>query len=114
MANEALDHVLLEGYVESLGTDIVGQMITLYQQQSKIYLKDIVAAISGGSQEQWQECCHKMKGAAASVGLILVYKLLVSIEKSEDSLVQKQDFVTELTAVNENGVSAFTAWLITV
>ena len=64
-----IDEVLLNGYVESLGKDIVNQMFDLYKEQSVIYIDEIAASLPDGSQQDWHERCHKFKGAASSVGL---------------------------------------------
>ncbi|MEW6990302.1 Hpt domain-containing protein [Colwelliaceae bacterium 6441] len=106
-----LDLILLEGYVENLGKDIVQQMLDLYIQQSVIYLQDIQQAISEASQPLWQDHCHKMKGAAGSVGLVVVHAKLVAIEKSTDSWTVKQAHFQELVDSNENAISLFKNWL---
>jgi HPt (histidine-containing phosphotransfer) domain-containing protein len=109
-----LDEALLSGYIESLGADIVNQMITLYEQQSKIYLEEIGHAIEVNTQASWQESCHKMKGAAGSAGLKEVHSFLVSIEKSIAQATEKKEFLTKLSILNTNGVTAFKVWQNTV
>ena len=114
MGDLVLDETLLLGYFDSLGGDIVGQMIVLYEQQSKIYLEEIKQAIEINTQVSWQESCHKMKGAAGSVGLKEVHGFLVSIEKSTAKTSEKNAFLTQLSTLNTQGVSAFRAWQKTV
>lgn len=108
---EPLDLNLLEGYLENLGKDILRQMLDLYIQQSVIYLEDIKSALSQCSQQQWQECCHKMKGAAGSVGLVMVHAQLVSIEKSTENSVDKSIKLAELVELNNNAIKALNDWL---
>ena len=108
---KVLDSTLLCGYVESLGVDIVKQMMELYQQQSALYLKEINAALKLNTQVSWQESCHKMKGAAGSVGLKEVHSFLVSIEKSTVDQREKEDFLVRLNQLNEHGIAAFQYWL---
>jgi HPt (histidine-containing phosphotransfer) domain-containing protein len=107
-----LDTDLLSGYVDNLGKDIVQQMLDLYIQQSVVYLQDIQQAINECSQSLWQEHCHKMKGAAGSVGLTSVHGKLVSIEKSTDSWEIKQNFSNELVELNKSAIEHFTQWLV--
>jgi HPt (histidine-containing phosphotransfer) domain-containing protein len=114
MGDLVLDETLLLGYFDSLGGDIVDQMIVLYEQQSKIYLEEIRQAIEINTQVSWQESCHKMKGAAGSVGLKELHSFLVSIEKSTADMTEKKVFLTQLSALNTQGVFAFKAWQNTV
>ena len=109
--NSQLDISLLSGYLDNLGVEIVRQMLELYQQQSEVYLKDIAQAMQDQSQTQWQESCHKMKGAAASAGLIAVHQKLVAIEKSTDSWSEKQTHFQQLNAMNQSAMADFIHWL---
>ena len=109
---EQLDINLLEGYLNSLGQDIVQQMLDLYIQQSITYIHDITDAVTQESQELWQERCHKMKGATGSVGLISLHAKLVIIEKLTDSWTEKNKYVEELVTANDQAVSAFKQWLL--
>lgn len=106
-----LDTDLLSGYLESLGKSVVEQMIELYQQQSQIYMRDIHSAAVDENQKEWQSHCHKMKGAAASVGLLNVHQTLASVEKSEVSKQEKLAIMADIETKNESAVSAFKQWL---
>ncbi len=108
-----LDTQLLDGYRESLGREIVQQMLDLYIQQSEIYLGDINKAIVQESQSNWQEYCHKMKGATASVGLIVLHAELVSLEKSEIDWSEKIKHLEALSKLNQIAIAAFKNWLNT-
>lgn len=109
--NNQLDISLLQGYLDNLGKDVVQQMLDLYVQQSVVYLQDINSALQEESQVNWQESCHKMKGATGSVGLIAVHSHLVTIEKSTAPWPEKALALKELTDLNEQAKSAFTDWL---
>ena len=106
-----LDSELLEGYLENLGADIVQQMLDLYIQQSVNYLENIDLALKQQSQSLWHEHCHKMKGAAGSVGLVAVHKQLVNIENLLDDWDVKLSLLNSLREQNDSGVSHFKAWL---
>lgn len=107
----SLDTPLLQDYMDNLGQPIVQQMLDLYTQQSEVYLADIANALADGTQENWQECCHKMKGAAGSVGLQDVHAKLAAIEKSQEMDALKQVYLRELKDLNQNSISAFKKWL---
>ena len=114
MSEKLLDENLLLSYLKDLGKDILKQMIDLYQQQSQIYLDDINRSVIEQSSSARQEHCHKMKGAAGSVGLKSLYRYLVTIEKSDASSEEKLSMVNKLSEQNDAGVAAFLIWLNTV
>jgi len=108
---EQLDVNLLDGYLDSLGQDIVQQMLDLYIQQSITYLDDITDSLKQESQELWQEHCHKMKGATGSVGLLATHAILVKIEKLPNSWSEKSTYLAELVSTNKKAIDAFKIWL---
>lgn len=108
---EQLDLNLLQGYMENLGNDIVQQMIELYVQQSTVYFDEISRAITQNSQALWQENCHKMKGAAGSVGFTLVHKQLAKIEKLVAHSSEKHLFLKDLRSLNQEAIKAFNQWV---
>ncbi len=110
-AARTLDLTLLDGYLDNLGLDVLGKMLALYEQQSALYIQAIEEAATEGSQSQWQECCHKMKGAAASSGLKLIYQRLAGIEKSTENVEWKKAQIIELKAMNVLGIACFRSWL---
>jgi len=111
--SKIIDHTLFQGYLDNLGTTIVEKMIAMYIEQSVIYLNDIAAATSEEHQQEWQSRCHKMKGAAGSVGMIEVHATLVAIEKSIARSSEKEKFVKELNSLNEQAIKAFKQRLAT-
>ena len=106
-----LDIELLQGYLDSLGKPIVEQMFALYCQQVKIYLNDIESVQVNNSLSGWQEHCHKMKGAAASVGMCKLHGQLKLLEKTAATQQQKSVLLTELKLENEQAILAFKEWL---
>ena len=109
--NTHLDVILLGGYLDNLGGNVVQQMLDLYLGQSVIYINDIADSVSADKQLEWKESCHKMKGAAGSVGLLQVHKHLVNIEKSTASEEDKKEMIVDLEKLNEAATDAFIAWL---
>ncbi|AAZ26570.1 histidine-containing phosphotransfer (HPt) domain protein [Colwellia psychrerythraea 34H] len=113
-SNPDLDLELLQGYLDSLGKVIVEQMFALYCQQVEIYLNDIENAQLNDSLSGWQNHCHKMKGAAASVGMYQLHGQLKLIEKAEVSKEKKSVLLKELRLLNDQAVFAFKNWLETI
>ena len=106
-----LDSGLLDGYVQSLGVDVVKQMFDLYRQQVTIYLKDIENSQLCGNTQLWQEHCHKMKGAAGSVGLKALHSRLKLMEKTTASASDKVHQLAELKIHNNQAIADFNYWL---
>ncbi len=112
MEDIVLDDSLLTGYLNNLGKVTVSKMLELYMQQSELYLADIGKALESSSQSLWQEHCHKMKGAAGSVGLKALHIFLVNIEKSVAPRAEKKVMLANLTTLNAQGVRCFKHWLV--
>ena len=110
-SNPDLDLELLQGYLDSLGKTIVEQMFALYCQQAEIYLNDIERAQLNESLTGWQEHCHKMKGAAASVGMYQLHGQLKLLEQTDVSTNKKAVLLVELKTSNEQAIVAFQNWL---
>jgi HPt (histidine-containing phosphotransfer) domain-containing protein len=106
-----LDLELLSGYMESLGHNFVEKMFNLYKQQVVLYLSAIESAQTNDSTTLWEESCHKMKGASASVGLLKLHSMLVILEKTEASQSEKATLFNDLKIENEKGVTEFQQWL---
>ena len=106
-----LDVELLQGYLDRLGKPIVEQMFDLYRQQVAIYLNDIESSQQNNSIVGWQDHCHKMKGAAASVGMCKLHGQLKLLEKTDAAQQQKGVMLKELTVANEQAMAAFKDWL---
>ncbi|WP_281559680.1 Hpt domain-containing protein [Thalassomonas sp. RHCl1] len=106
-----LDEELLNGYLEQLDKSIIAKMLDLYLQQSRLYLEEISAAVEADSQEQWQDRCHKMKGAAGSIGLKQLHAKLVMAEKFSEAQSQKRQLLAEILELNDTAIAAFKGWL---
>ncbi|MEI6894381.1 MAG: Hpt domain-containing protein [Colwellia sp.] len=110
-SNHYLDLTLLEDYLGRLGKAIVEQMLTLYAQQVEIYLNDIESAQRNDSKPDWQEHCHKMKGATASIGMVQLHKQLQLLEHTDAPKEEKAILLTELRLSNRQALLAFKNWL---
>jgi HPt (histidine-containing phosphotransfer) domain-containing protein len=109
-----LDKDLLEGYLQSLGFNIVKQMFDLYTQQVTLYLNDIETSLLCDKVEQWQEHCHKMKGAAGSVGLKSLHARLKLMEKTTANANEKTSQLNELKLHNQQAMLDFNNWLANI
>ncbi|SEK98932.1 Hpt domain-containing protein [Colwellia chukchiensis] len=108
-----LNLTLLNSYLETLDVSVLQQMLSLYQQQSSIYLAAISTAQEQCHQPAWQEQCHKMKGAAASAGLSQVQQQLISMERSSADWPTKLTQLQQLKQLNLDAIQAFKQWLVT-
>ncbi|WP_093327909.1 Hpt domain-containing protein [Thalassotalea agarivorans] len=109
-----LDEALLEGYLSRLGKDTVVKMLDLYLNQVEQYLSDITKAATSSDNSDWTNACHKMKGAAGSVGLLKVYQLSADCEKSALSATQKAQLVEKMAEENNQAIAFFKQWLESV
>lgn len=106
-----LDQDLLDDYVQSLGLEVINKMLVLYRQQVAIYLVEIEKALQSNNEKLWQEHCHKMKGAAGSVGLKSLHAKLALMEKTSADITEKAQQLAELKDHNQQALVHFTVWL---
>jgi len=106
-----LDKDLLSDYVQRLGHDVVKQMFDLYTQQVALYINDIESSVLCDNSQLWQEHCHKMKGAAGSVGLKSLHLRLKDMEKTTISASGKAQQLAELKDHNKQAITVFNNWL---
>lgn len=111
MESVQLDTELLNGYIQSLGQKVIQQMYALYGQQVIIYLKDIEDSLLCGDEKLWQEHCHKMKGAAGSVGLKALHSRLKLMEKTTIKMSDRSHQLAELKLHNKKAMGDFRDWL---
>jgi HPt (histidine-containing phosphotransfer) domain-containing protein len=109
--SDYLDLALLEHYLDSLGKTIVEQMFELYCQQVVIYIADIENAVTNKSTISWRQYCHKMKGAAGSVGMVALNDSLKKLEKIDIEQLSNTTMVANLKIQNEQSIVAFKYWL---
>jgi HPt (histidine-containing phosphotransfer) domain-containing protein len=106
-----LNHDLLNNYIQSLSVEVVNKMIALYREQVVIYLVDIESALQCNDSRLWQEHCHKMKGAAGSIGLQSLHAQLVLMEKTTADITEKAQQLAELKDHNKHSLTNVNAWL---
>lgn len=109
-SEKQLDQELLTGYLAVFSKVTIEKMLNVYIDQSSLYLKEISNAIKVDSQCLWQSQCHKMKGAAASIGLKLVRAKLNEMEKSADQ--DRSVSHSQLCVLNEQAIDAYQQWLV--
>ena len=106
-----LNYDLLNDYAQGLGIEVVNKMIALYCEQVVIYLVEIEKSLQSDETSLWQEHCHKMKGAAGSIGLQSLHAQLALMEKSTVSVAEKAQQLVELKEHNTQALNDINAWL---
>ncbi len=85
--NEAADTVLdtstLQDYLQSLGKAPMQRSMQLFQQLVPGYVNKLVEAATLQQLQEFQDAAHKLKGAAASVGLLWVQQQAKQLEQLE-------------------------------
>ena len=102
--NEAADTVLdtstLQDYLQSLGKAPMQRSMQLFQQLVPGYVNKMVEAATMQQLQEFQDAAHKLKGAAASIGLLWVQqqaKQLEQLEQPNWAAVERQLIEFHLT-----------------
>lgn len=75
-----LDTITLQDYLQSLGVTSMQRSQQLFQQLLPGYINKMVEAVANEQLEEFHEAAHKLKGAAASVGLLWVQQQAKQLE----------------------------------
>lgn len=78
-----LDVNTLQDYLQSLGKTSMKRSIQLFEQLLPGYINKMLEAATQHEVEEFQEAAHKLKGAAASVGLFWVQQQAKLLEQEE-------------------------------
>lgn len=79
----ALDINILNDYLQSLGKDTVKRSAQLFAQLLPGYMNRLMETAVQRQLKEFQEAAHKLKGAAASVGLLWVQQQAKRLEQEE-------------------------------
>jgi HPt (histidine-containing phosphotransfer) domain-containing protein len=109
--SDYLDLVLLEHYLNSLGRAVVEQMFDLYCKQVTSYIADIENASAGKCIIEWRQHCHKMKGAAGSVGMTILSERLKNLETIDVIQLDDATLAIDLNRLNDQSIAVFESWL---
>jgi HPt (histidine-containing phosphotransfer) domain-containing protein len=105
-----LDYDLLDGYINTLNITVIEKMFALYRQQVAIYLVDIETSLQSNNEDLWKVHCHKMKGAASSIGLVSLHEKLAFMEKTSANINEKHCQLTELIEHNKQALIDLAHW----
>lgn len=99
-ADAILDTVTLQDYLQSLGVKPMQRSMQLFQQLLPGYINKMVEAVSNEQLQEFHEAAHKLKGAAASVGLLWVQqqaKILEALTEPNWPVLERQLIEYHLT-----------------
>ncbi|QBL10005.1 response regulator [Rheinheimera sp. D18] len=80
-SEQVLDLVILNDYLNSLGKDAMRRSVQLFSQLLPGYINRLMETAVQRQQHDFQEAAHKLKGAAASVGLLWVQQQAKTFEQ---------------------------------
>ena len=80
---QILDTSILNDYIQSLGKDTVRRSTQLFAQLLPGYMNRIMETAVQRQLKEFQEAAHKLKGAAASVGLLWVQQQAKRLEQDD-------------------------------
>jgi two-component system aerobic respiration control sensor histidine kinase ArcB len=95
-----LDTNTLQDYLQSLGKGPMQRSMQLFQQLVPGYVNKMVEAATLQHLQEFQDAAHKLKGAAASVGLLWVQQQAKQLEQLEEpnwGVVERQLIEFHLT-----------------
>ena len=78
--NQILDTDILNDYLQSLGKDAIRRSVQLFAQLLPGYMNRLMETAVQKQELEFQEAAHKLKGAAASVGLLWVQQQAKRLE----------------------------------
>lgn len=90
---QILDHNTLKDYMQSLGKDAVKRSVQLFAQLLPGYMNRLMETAVQRQEKDFKEAAHKLKGAAASVGLLWVQQ---QAKKLEQETMNWQGLETQL------------------
>ncbi|WP_301003863.1 response regulator [Arsukibacterium sp.] len=81
--NQILDLATLQDYMQSLGPDAMKRSAQLFAQLLPGYINKMIEAAVQQHPQDFRESAHKLKGAAASVGLLWVQQQAKSLSRKQ-------------------------------
>lgn len=99
-ADTVLDTATLQDYLQSLGVKPMQRSMQLFQQLLPGYINKMVEAVSTEQLDEFHQAAHKLKGAAASVGLLWVQqqaKMLEALTEPNWPVLERQLIEYHLT-----------------
>ena len=79
--HQVLDTEILNDYLQSLGKDAIRRSVQLFAQLLPGYMNRLMETAVQKQEAEFQEAAHKLKGAAASVGLLWVQQQAKRLEQ---------------------------------
>ncbi|MGC7560293.1 ATP-binding protein [Pasteurella sp. PK-2025] len=117
--NANFDVPMLKDLIEMLGTPVVQRHLALFKQTMPEYMQALSEHYQGYLADHRQKdavlsAAHKIKGAAASVGLKRLQQLAANAQDPDLADWEKQigDWITKLAQVWEQDVAELDAWLL--
>lgn len=114
----SLDFVMLNELIQMLGTQFVRDSLQLFKREMPQYLTDLQQAFEQYQQNaddanQVASCAHKIKGAAASIGLKKIREIAENAQDNTSSDWQEQieDWIKQLGNQWIINVSELEQWL---
>ncbi|HBO37194.1 MAG TPA: hybrid sensor histidine kinase/response regulator, partial [Pasteurellaceae bacterium] len=112
------DFVLLNELVDMLGTQFVKDNLRLFKNIMPEYMQELKAIFTCYLSEPWRktdvaEQAHKIKGAAASIGLIRIQQISAQAQQSEskDWEIRIADWIEQLEQQWQVDVNHLEQWL---
>ncbi|WP_406666318.1 aerobic respiration two-component sensor histidine kinase ArcB [Gallaecimonas sp. GXIMD1310] len=108
-----LDTEILSQFIDAVGTGPMLQSAKLFAEQMPDYLKVLESNLMAGDNKAACEMAHKIKGAAAAIGLKRVSQLANQAQHGEAPAWQEniQDWVDEISDHWQSDLALLVQWL---
>lgn len=108
---QILDTNILNDYIQSLGKDTVKRSTQLFAQLLPGYMNRIMETAVQRQLKEFQEAAHKLKGAAASVGLLWVQQQAKRLEQDDVNWLGLERHLVDFHLKTEQHLAALSDYI---
>ena len=101
-----IDSNVIKGDLSILGLEKMKQIVGLFEESSRVTLREMVEASDSDNGREVKSLAHKLKGSAGSLGLLQLYTACQVIEASSEPLQQYRENADSLAELAKDSLIA--------
>ena len=101
-----IDSNVIKGDLSILGLEKMKQIVGLFEESSRVTLREMVEASDSDNGREVKSLAHKLKGSAGSLGLLQLYTACQVIEASSEPLQQYRENADSLAELTKDSLIA--------
>lgn len=86
MANNPIDHSVISGLQDTIGTEFVSELITTFLEEAPDMLHDLKSAAASCDQDRFRRAAHSIKSNAAIFGALDLEEIARRMEATDSKL----------------------------